>query len=151
MFKHFIASKMIHKTKQPSKLKRIEIGPSEIALEEGSTTPGVLSGYFYAEEGQTFMTLAENETAVTLYGQPEGAEEAEETTGFFGYNHQVSSNPDIIYGGISIHVVATAGSLPFSVYSDSARTQAVESSDLVNADTTYYLNIDPSKIITPTN
>lgn len=146
MFMHFIASKMMHRTKK-SKLKRIEIGLSEIAP-EGSTTPGVLSGYFYAEEGQTFMTLAENETAVTLYGQPEGAEEAEETTGFFGYNHQVSSNPDIIYGGISIHVVASAGSLPFSVYSDSTRTQAVEPSDLVNASTTYYLNIDPSKIIT---
>lgn len=93
------------------------------------------------------MTLAENEAVVTLYGRPEGAEEADETTGWFGHNHQVSSNPDIVYSGISIHVVATAGSLPFSVYSDSARTQAVEPSDLVNADTTYYLNIDPSKIM----
>ena len=145
MFKHFIASKMMHKTKQPSKLKRIEIGPSTVST-EGSSTAGVFSGYFQAEEGQTFNDLISNGTAVTLYAHPEGSEEIDEVTGWFGLNYLISSDPHIIYRDLSIHVVAGEGSLPFSIYSDNARMQEVEASDVVNADTTYYLNIDPSKI-----
>lgn len=145
MFKHFIASKMMHKTKQQSKLKRIEIGPSTVST-EGSSTAGVFSGFFYAEEGQTFIDLISNGTAVTLYGHPEGSEEIDEVTGWFGVDYAVSSNPSLYYEGLSIHVVAGGGSLPFSIYSDSERTQEVEANDVVNADTTYYLNIDPSKI-----
>ena len=145
MFKHFIASKMMHKTKQQSKLKRIEIGSSTVST-EGSSTAGVFSGYFQAEEGQTFNDLISNGTAVTLYGHPEGSEEVDEVTGWFGFNYRISSDPEIIYRDLSIHVVAGEGSLPFSIYSDSERTQEVEATDAVNADTTYYLNIDPSKI-----
>lgn len=145
MFKHFIASKMMHKTKQKSKLKRIEIGPSTVST-EGSSTAGVFSGYFQAEEGQTFNDLISNGTAVTLYAHPEGSEEIDEVTGWFGVDYTVSSDPNLYYEGLSIHVVAGGGSLPFSIYSDSARTQEVGDSDVVNADTIYYLNIDPSKI-----
>lgn len=148
MFMHFVASKMMHKTKQKSKLKRIEIGSSTVST-EGSSTAGVFSGYFYAEEGQTFQDLIDNETAVTLYAHPEDSEEVDEVTGGFGINYPVSSDPELYYKGLSIHVVAGGGSLPFSIYSDSARTQEVEASSVVNADTTYYLNIDPSKIAQP--
>lgn len=148
MFMHFVASKMMHKTKQKSKLKRIEIGFSTVST-EGSSTAGVFSGYFYAEEGQTFQDLIDNETAVTLYANPEDSEEVDEVTGGFGVNYPVSSDPELYYKGLSIHVVAGGGSLPFSIYSDSARTQEVEASSVVNADTTYYLNIDPSKIAQP--
>lgn len=146
MFMHFVASKMMHKTKQKSKLKRIEIGSSTVST-EGSSTAGVLSGYFYAEEGQTFQDLIDNETAVTLYAHHEDSEEVDEVTGGFGVNYPVSSDPLLTYSGLSIHVVAGGGSLTFSIYSDSARTQEVGTSDVVNADTTYYLNIDPSKIV----
>lgn len=145
MFMHFVASKMMHKTKS-QKLKRIEIGSSTVST-EGSSTEGVFSGYFYAEEGQTFQDLIDNETVVTLYAHPEGSEEVDEVTGGFGVDYTVSSDPFLIYSGLSIHVVAGGGSLPFSIYSDSARTQEVEASSVVNADTTYYLNIDPTKIV----
>lgn len=145
MFKRFIASKMMQKTKK-TKVKRIEIGLSTVST-EGSSTAGVFSGYFYAEEGQTFQDLIDNETVVTLQAHPEGSEEADEVTGGFGVYYTVSSDPLLIYSGLSIHVVAGGGSLPFSIYSDSARTQEVEASSVVNADTTYYLNIDPTKIV----
>jgi len=145
MFKHFIASKMMHKTKQQSKLKRIEIGPSTVST-EGSSTAGVFSGFFYAEEGQTFQDLIENGTEVTLQAHPEGSEEVDEVTGWFGVDYAVSSNPSLYYEGLSIHVVAGGGSLPFSIYADSERTHEVIASNVVNADITYYLNIDPLKI-----
>ena len=148
MFKHFIASKMMHKTKQQSKLKRIEIGSSTVST-EGSSTAGVFSGFFYAEEGQKFWDLIDNETVVTLYAHPEDSEEVDEVTGWFGLDYQISADPELVYNGLSIHVVAGGGSLPFSVYSDSARTQEVDVDDVVNADTMYYLNIDPSKITQP--
>ena len=147
MFMHFVASKMMHKTKS-QKLKRIEIGPSTVST-EGSSTAGVFSGYFYAEEGQTFQDLIDNETAVTLYAHPEDSEEVDEVAGGFGVDYTISSDPALYYEGLSIHVVAGEGSLPFSIYSDSARTQEVGASDVVNADTTYYINIDPLKIKTP--
>lgn len=144
MFMHFIASKMMQKTKK-TRVKRIEIGLSTVST-EGSSTAGVFSGYFYAVEGQTFQDLIDNGTAVTLYARPEGSEEVDEVTGGFGVDYTISSEPAVYYKGLSIHVVAGGGSLPFSIYSDSARTQEVEASDVVNAATTYYLNIDPLKI-----
>lgn len=147
MFMHFIASKMMHKTKK-TRVKRIEIGLSVVST-EGSSTAGVFSGYFYAVEGQTFQDLIDNGTEVTLYAHPEDSEEVDEVTGWFGVDYTISSDPLLIYEGLSIHVVAGEGSLPFSIYSDSARTQEVGASDVANADTTYYLNIDPSKIKTP--
>lgn len=144
MFKHFIASKMMQKTKK-TKVKRIEIGLSTVST-EGSSTAGVFSGYFQAVEGQTFQDLIDNGTAVTLYAHPEGSEEVDEVTGWFGVDYTISSEPALYYKGLSIHVVAGEGSLPFSIYSDSERTQEVGASDVVNAATTYYLNIDPLKI-----
>lgn len=150
MFMHFIASKMMQKTKK-TRVKRIEIGLSTVST-EGSSTAGVFSGYFYAVEGQTFQDLIDNGTAVTLYARPEDSEEVDEVAGGFGVDYTISSEPALYYKGLSIHVVAGGGSLPFSIYSDSARTQEVEASDVVNAATTYYLNIDPLKITesTPT-
>lgn len=144
MFMHFIASKMMQKTKK-TRVKRIEIGLSTVSA-EGSSTAGVFSGYFYAVEGQTFQDLIDNGTAVTLYARPEDSEEVDEVAGGFGVDYTISSEPALYYKGLSIHVVAGGGSLPFSIYSDSARTQEVEASDVVNAATTYYLNIDPLKI-----
>ena len=144
MFMHFIASKMMQKTKK-TRVKRIEIGLSTVST-EGSSMAGVFSGYFYAVEGQTFQDLIDNGTAVTLYARPEDSEEVDEVTGGFGVDYTISSEPALYYKGLSIHVVAGEGSLLFSIYSDSARTQEVEASDVVNAATTYYLNIDPLKI-----
>lgn len=144
MFMHFIASKMMQKTKK-TRVKRIEIGLSTVST-EGSSTAGVFSGYFQIVEGQTFQDLIDNGTAVTLYARPEDSEEVDEVTGGFGVDYTISSEPALYYKGLSIHVVAGGGSLPFSIYSDSARTQEVEASDVVNAATTYYLNIDSLKI-----